>query len=90
MGSRGSKLDCSSHTTRVIDSNQAIYFEDYTGTSQYKPMTKRNCVQRTPVFILVPTASASISSPVIYQNLIATPDNELIEVVNLKAREIHL
>ena len=43
-----------------------------------------------PVFIHVPNASASISSHVVYQHLIATPDNEPIEEVNLKAPEIHL
>ena len=33
VGSRGSKFYCSSHTTRLIESDQAIYFEDDTGTS---------------------------------------------------------
>ena len=33
VGSRGSRFYCSSHTTRVIKSNQAIYFKDDTGTS---------------------------------------------------------
>ena len=42
------------------------------------------------VFIPVPIAFAPISSPVVYQHLIATPDNELIEEVNLEALEIHL
>ena len=34
VGSRGSRFYCSSHTTRVIESNRAICFEDDTGTSQ--------------------------------------------------------
>ena len=42
------------------------------------------------VFILVPIASASISSLVVYQHPIATFDNEPIEEINLKAQEIHL
>ena len=42
------------------------------------------------VFILVPIASALFSSPVIYQHLIATSDNEPTEEVNLEAPKIHL
>ena len=42
------------------------------------------------VFILMPIASAPISSPVVYQYLIATLDNEPIKEVNLEAQEIHL
>ena len=42
------------------------------------------------VFIPVPIASAPISSPIVYLHLIATPDNELIEEVNLEAPEIPL
>ena len=33
VGSRGSRFNCLLHTTRVIKSDQAIYFEDDTGTS---------------------------------------------------------
>ena len=43
-----------------------------------------------PIFIPVPIASAPISTLVVYQHLIATPDNEPIEEVNLEAPEIHL
>ena len=43
-----------------------------------------------PVFIPVHIASAPISSPVVYQYLIATPENEPIDGVNLEAPEIHL
>ena len=42
------------------------------------------------VFIPMHIASAPISSSVVYQNLIATPDNKPIEEVNLEAPEIHL
>ena len=41
-------------------------------------------------FILVPIASAPISSPIVYQHPIATHDNEPIEEVSLEAPEIHL
>ena len=34
VGSRGSRFYCFSHTTRVIESDQAIYFEDDIGSSQ--------------------------------------------------------
>ena len=33
VGSRGSRFYCPSHTTRVIELDQVIYFEDNTGTS---------------------------------------------------------
>ena len=36
VGSRGSRLYYPSHTTRVIRSNQAIYFENDTSTNQGK------------------------------------------------------
>ena len=74
--SRGSKFYCPLHTTRVIESNRAIYFEDDTSTS---PRAKRNCVQRTPVLIHVPIAYALISSPIIDQHPVATTDDEPIE-----------
>ena len=44
--SRGSRFYCSSHATKVIESDRAIYFEDDTGTSQ----RSRDYVQRTPNF----------------------------------------
>ena len=40
----------------------------------------------TPMLIIF----ALISSPIVYQHLIVTPDNEPIEEVNLEALEIHL
>ena len=33
VGLRGSRFYCSSHTTRVIELDRAIYFEDDIGTS---------------------------------------------------------
>ena len=42
-------------------------------------------LKKHPVFIHVSIASAPISSLVVYQHLIATPDNEPIEEVNLEA-----
>ena len=33
VGSRGSRFHCTSHITRVIKSNRAIYFEENSGTS---------------------------------------------------------
>ena len=47
VGSRGSRFYCPLHTTRVIESNRAIYFEDDTDT---RPRAKKNCVQGTPSF----------------------------------------
>ena len=43
-----------------------------------------------PVFIPVFIAFALVFIRVVYQHLIATPDNEPIEEVNLAALEIHL
>ena len=34
MGSKGSRFYCPLHTTRVIESDRAIYFEDDTGTRE--------------------------------------------------------
>ena len=58
VGSRGSKIYFSLHTTRVIESNQAIHFEDDTNISKGP---------REIVFndILVPIALALISSLII-------------------------
>ena len=47
-------------------------------------------LKEDPFFIHVPIASAPISSPIVYQHLIATPNNEPIEEVNIEAQEIHL
>ena len=62
MGSRGSRFYCSSHTTRVIELDRTIYFEDDTGTSQGP---REIMFKDRLVFILVPIASAPISNPVV-------------------------
>ena len=71
-GSRGSRFYCLSHTTRVIESYQAIYLENDTSTSQGP---REIVFKQHPVFIPVPIASAPISSPVVDQDPIATIDD---------------
>ena len=71
----------------MIESNLAIYFENNTSTSHG---LREIVFQEHLVFIHVPIASALISSHVVYQHLIATPNEEPIEEVNLEAPEIHL
>ena len=79
VGSRGSRFYCPSHTTRVIKSNGVIYFEDDTGTSQGP---REIMFKEHPVFIPMPIASASISSPIVDQHLVATTNDEPIEDVD--------
>ena len=43
-----------------------------------------------PVFIPMLITFAPISSPIVYQHLIATPNNETIKEVNIEGPEIHL
>ena len=62
VGSRGSKFYYPPHTAKVIKSDRAIYFEDDTGTSQGP---REIVFKEHPVFILVPIASALISSSII-------------------------
>ena len=62
VGSRGSKFYCSLHTTRVIELDRAIYFENDTGISQG---SREIVIKEHPVFILVTIAYASISSPIV-------------------------
>ena len=76
---------CLSHTTRVIESNQVIYFEDHTGTSKG---LREIVFKEHLVFIHVHIASASISSHVVDQHPIATTDYEPIEVVDLVASNV--
>ena len=83
--SRGSRFYCSSHTTKVIELNRTIYFEDDTGTSQG---LRKIVFKEHPIFILMPIASAPISNLVIYQHLVAIIDNEPIENVNLVAPNV--
>ena len=86
VGSRGSRFYWPSfHTTRVIESDRAIYFCGYIGTSQGP---REIVFKEHPVFILVPIASASIISPVVDQHPIATPGNEPIEEVYREAPNV--
>ena len=62
VGSRGLRFYCPSHTTRVIESNQVIYFEDDTGPSQGP---REIVFKEHPVFIPLSIASALISSPIV-------------------------
>ena len=79
VGSRGSRFYCPSYTTRVIKSNRVIYFEDDIGTSQG---LRKIVFKEHPIFILLPIASALISSPVVDQHPITTTDDEPIEECN--------
>ena len=87
MGSRGSRFCCPLHTTRVIKSDQAIYFEDDTGTSQG---LREIVFKEHPVFIPMPIASAPISSLVVDQHPVATTDDEPIEDVDPIAPDVNL
>ena len=61
VGSRDSRFYCPSHTTRVMESDRAIYFEDDTGISQWP---REIVFKEHPIFIPVPIATP-ISSPII-------------------------
>ena len=87
VGSRGSIFYCLSDTTRVIESNRAIYFKDDTSTSQGP---RKIVFKEHSVFIHVPIASTSISSPVVDQHPIPTIDDELIEDVDRVAPDVDL
>ena len=76
---------CSSHTTRVIELDRAIYFEDDIGTSQGP---REIVFKEHLVFIPVPITPTPISSRVADQHLITTLDNEPIEEVNLEALDV--
>ena len=87
VGSRGSRFYCPSHTTRVIESNRAISFEDNTGTS----LGPTEIVfKEHPVFILVPIASSPISSPIVDQYPVATTNDEPMEDVDPIAPDVGL
>ena len=75
VGSRCSKFYCLLHTTRAIESNRDIYFEDDTGTSQGP---REIVLKEHPVFIPVPIAFAPIFSLVVDQHPVATIDDESI------------
>ena len=85
VGSRGSIFYCLLHTTRVIESDRSICFEDDTGTSQG---LREIVVKGHPVFSHVPIAFASISSLVVDQHLVATPDNKPNEEVDQEASNV--
>ena len=77
--SRGSKFYCQSHTTRVIESDRTIYFEDDTGTSQGpREIVFKEHLVFIPVFI----AFTLISSPIVDQDPLAAIDDEPIEDVD--------
>ena len=63
----------------MIESNQAIYFKDDTGTSQGP---REIVFKERPDFILMPIAFASISSPIVDQHTVATTNDEQIEDVD--------
>ena len=62
VGSRDSRFYCPSHTTKVVESNRAIYFDNDTGISQG---LREIVFKEHPVFIPMHIASAPISSPVV-------------------------
>ena len=69
----------------MIKSNRAIYFKDDTGTSQGP---REIVFKEHLVFILVPIASAPISSLVVNQHLVATTVDKPIEDVDLVAPDV--
>ena len=85
VGLRGSRFYCLLHTTRVIESNQDIYFEDDTGTSQGP---REIVFKEHLVFIPMPIASTPICSPVVDQHPIVTTDDEPIEDINPVALDV--
>ena len=85
MGSRSSRFYYPSHTTRVIKSDRAFYFEDDTGTRQG---LIEIAFKEHLVFIPMPIASAPITGPVVDQHLIVTPDNEPIEEVDQEVIDV--
>ena len=79
VGSRGSRFYCPSHTTRVIESDQSIYFEDDIGISQGP---REIVFKKHLFFILVPIASTPISSFIVNHHPVSTTDDEPIEDVD--------
>ena len=70
--SRGSRFYCPSHTTRVIESDRATYFEEDTDTSQGP---REIIFRKERVIIPIPVASAQVYNPLIDQNLKVTHDD---------------
>ena len=87
MGSRGLRFYCPSHTTRVIELDRNIDFEDDTSTSQGP---REIVFKEHHVFILVLITSVPISSLVVEQHLVVTIDDEPIEDVDLVALDVNL
>ena len=87
VGSRGSKFYYMSHTTKVIESNRAIYFKGDTNIIQG---LREIVFKEHPVFIPMPIAYAPISGPVVDQHLAATTNDEPIEDVDPVALEVDL
>ena len=87
LGIRDSRFYCPSHTTRVIESDQAIYFEDDIGTSQGP---REIVFKEHQIFNPMPIASAPISRLVVDQNSVATIGDEPIEDVYPVAPDVVL
>ena len=62
VGSRGFRFYFLLDTARVIESDRVIYFEDDTGISQGP---REIMFKEHPVYIPMPIASTSISSPIV-------------------------
>ena len=77
MRSKGSRLYYLSHTTKVIESEKTIYFEEDIGTSQNleKLCSRRNASVQEHV------TSAPLIGPMIDQNLVITHDESADQVV---------
>ena len=87
VGSRGSRFYCPLHTTRVIESDRAIYFEDDTSISQGP---REILFKEYPVFISIPIASTMISSPFVDQHPVVIIDDEPIRDVDLVTLDVDL
>ena len=74
-----------SHITRVIELDRAIYFEDDTSTSQGP---REIVFKEHLVFIHVHIVSTLITSLVMDQHSVATPNNELIDEVDPEALDV--
>ena len=72
-------LYCPSYTTKVIKSDQVIYFEEDNGISQ---RLREIVFKEHTFFIPVLIASSLISSPIVDQHPVATTDDEPIENVD--------
>ena len=87
VGSRGSRFYYLLHTTKVIELDRVIYFEDDTSTNQGP---REVVFKEHPILIHVHIASVLISSLVVDQHPIATTDDEPIEDVDPVAPDVDL